>query len=32
MLGGVTIIALIYYVVKGRHDYAGPVSFIISEE
>ncbi|KAI7364579.1 hypothetical protein KC354_g5572 [Hortaea werneckii] len=32
MLGGVTIIALIYYVVKGSHDYAGPVSFIISEE
>ncbi|KAI7644239.1 hypothetical protein KC319_g12364 [Hortaea werneckii] len=32
MLGGVTIIALVYYLVKGRHDYAGPVSFLISEE
>ncbi|KAI7459984.1 amino acid transporter-like protein [Hortaea werneckii] len=32
MLGGVTIIALVYYLVKGRHDYAGPVSFVLSEE
>lgn len=32
MLGGVTIMALVYYLVNGRHDYAGPVSFVISEE
>ncbi|KAI6894785.1 amino acid transporter-like protein [Hortaea werneckii] len=32
MLGSVTIMALVYYLVKGRHDYAGPVSFVISEE
>ncbi|KAI6833133.1 amino acid transporter-like protein [Hortaea werneckii] len=32
MLGGVTIVALFYYLVNGRHDYAGPVSFVISEE
>ncbi|KAI7216311.1 amino acid transporter-like protein [Hortaea werneckii] len=32
MLGGVTIMALGYYLVKGRHDYAGPVSFVICEE
>ncbi|KAI7278009.1 amino acid transporter-like protein [Hortaea werneckii] len=32
MLGGVTIMALVYYLVKGRHDYAGPVSFVLREE
>ncbi|KAI7335498.1 hypothetical protein KC315_g3197 [Hortaea werneckii] len=31
MLGGVTIVALVYYLVNWRHDYGGPVSFVISE-
>lgn len=28
MFGGVLIIAIIYYVLKGRHDYVGPVMLI----
>ena len=31
MFGGVLIIAIIYYVFKGRHDYAGPVMIIKRE-
>ena len=28
MLGGVLIIATIYYIVKGRHEYVGPVEYV----
>jgi choline transport protein len=28
MLGGVLIIAAVYYVIKGRHEYTGPVAFV----
>lgn len=32
MFGGVLIIAAVYYVFKGRHDYVGPVMFVKREE
>lgn len=31
MLGGILIIAMSYYVVKGRHDYVGPVMHVKRE-
>lgn len=28
MFGGILIIAGIYYILKGRHDYVGPVMLV----
>lgn len=28
MFGGILIISAVYYIFKGRHDYAGPVHLV----
>jgi hypothetical protein len=32
MFGGVLIVAALYYLFKGRHEYVGPVTFVKREE
>lgn len=31
MFGGVLIVAAVYYIFKGRHDYVGPVMLVKRE-